>query len=147
MPKKTEPTILHNAFAGKAKKPTDDELTDALCPAKVLWDQLVGGLAQEHGVDVQEWNSYSPKAGWAMRLKHKDRNIVYLSPSKGCFMASFALGDKAVKAARQSGVPERVLKMIDEAKRYAEGTAVRLHVQNSKDIVIVKKLAAIKLAN
>ena len=81
-----------------------------------------------------------------MRLKHKGRNIVYLSPSEGCFMASFALGDKALKAARQSGFPERVLKIIDEAKRYAEGTAVRLHVKNSKDIVIVKKLAAIKLA-
>jgi len=147
LPETTKPSAFPNAFVGKAKKPTDDELTDALGPARVLWDQLVGGLAQEHGVDVQEWNSYSPKAGWAMRLKHKDRNIVYLSPSKGCFMASFALGDKAVKAARQSGVPERVLKMIDEAKRYAEGTAVRLHVQNSKDIVIVKKLAAIKLAN
>jgi hypothetical protein len=143
----SEPTILPNAFIGKAKKPTDDELTAALGPAKVLWDQLVGGLAQEHGVDVQEWNSYSPKAGWAMRLKRKDRNIVYLSPSKGGFKASFALGDRAVKAARQSGLPAPVIKLIDEAKRYAEGTAVRLDVKGPKDISIVKKLAAIKLAN
>ena len=143
----SEPTILPNAFIGKAKKPTDDELTAALGPARVLWDQLVGGMAQEHGVDVQEWNSYSPKAGWSLRLKHKDRNIVYLSPSKGCFKASFALGDKAVKAARQGGLPKRVIKIIDDAKRYAEGTAVRLDVKGPKDISIVKKLAAIKLAN
>ncbi len=139
--------MLENAFVGKAKKPTEDELGAALGPAKALWDQLVGALAQEYGVDVPEWNSYSPKAGWSLRLKHKDRNIVYLAPSKGGFMASFALGDKAVKAARKAGLPERVIKVIDEAKRYAEGTAVRLGVKSSRDIAIVKKLAAIKLAN
>ena len=79
-----------------------------------------------------------------LRLKHKDRNILYLSPSQGCFMASFALGDKAVKAARQSALPERVIKTIDEAN--AEGTPVRLDVKGSKDITIVRKHAAIKLA-
>ena len=139
--------MLPNAFVGKAHKPTDDELVAVLGARKALWDQLVGGLAREHGVEVQEWNSYSPKAGWSLRLKYKDRNIVYLSPSKGCFMASFALGDKAVKAARQSGLPAPVIKIIDEAKRYAEGTAVRLDVKGAKGVAIVKKLAAIKLAN
>ena len=59
-------------------------------------------------------------------------------------MASFALGDKAVKAARQSALPERVIKTIDEAN--GGGTPVRLDVKGSKDITIVRKHAAIKLA-
>jgi hypothetical protein len=136
-----------NAFIGHAEHPTDSELVSALGPVKALWDQLIDDLADECGVAGQEWNSYSPKAGWSLRLKREQRNIVYLSPCSGCFRVSFALGDKAVQAARQSKLPPRVLKIINEAKRYAEGTGVRLEVKASKDLAAVKKLAAIKLAN
>ena len=139
--------MLPNAFIDKPKKPTAAELTAALGPAKALWDQLLAGLADEHNLTVQEWNSYSPKAGWALRLKLKDRNILYLIPCQKCFFVSFALGDKAVAAARQSGLPQRVIKIINEAKRYVEGTGVRIEMKKPKDIEIVKKLAAIKLAH
>jgi hypothetical protein len=37
--------------------------------------------------------------------------------------------------------------MINEAKRYAEGTAVRLEIKKAKDIESVVKLAGIKLAH
>lgn len=136
-----------NAFIDKPKMPTDAELTAALGPAKALWDQLLAGLTERCKIDVQEWNSYTRKAGWSLRLQHKRRNIVYLSPCRGCFRASFALGDRAVQAARESGLPASVIKIIGEAKRYAEGTAVRIEVKTAKDIAVVEKLAVAKLAN
>ena len=139
--------MLPNAFIEKPKKPTEAELTAALGPAKALWDQLLAGLADEHNLTVQEWNSYSRKAGWSLRIKSKERNILYLSPCEGCFRASFALGDKAVQVARQSGLPPSAIKIINEAKRYAEGTAVRIEMKKPKDVEIAKKLASIKLAN
>jgi len=139
--------MLPNAFIGKPQKPTDAELAAALGTAKALWDQLLASLANEHNLTVQEWNSYSRKAGWSLRLKLKERNILYLAPCQGCFFASFALGDKAVQAARQSGLPQSVVKIINEAKRYAEGTAVRIEIKNAKDIETVTKLAGIKLAH
>jgi hypothetical protein len=139
--------MLPNAFIDKPKKPTAAELAAALGPAKAIWDQLVAGLGDEHNLTVQEWNSYSRKAGWSLRLKHKDRNILYLSPCRGSFFVSFALGDKAVEAARQSRLPPSVIKTINEAKRYAEGTGVRMEMKKPKDIGIAKQLAAIKLAH
>ena len=126
--------------------PTPEELAAELGPSMELWDRLVSGLA-EGGVTGQEWNSYSRKAGWALRLKRGDRNIVYLSPSQGCFMASFALGDKAMQAARSGKFPQPVMQILSEARRYAEGSAVRIEVHAAKDVAIVKKLAAIKLEN
>jgi hypothetical protein len=137
--------VLANAFIGKAERPSARELAAELGPAKALWDRLLDALADD--CDVREWKSYSPKAGWLLRLKRGKRAIVYLSPSSGCFMASFALGDKAVAAARESGLPARALKIVDEATRYAEGTAVRIDVRGPGDVEIVKKLAAVKLAN
>jgi len=62
-------------------------------------------------------------------------------------MASFALGEKAAEAARESGVPPAVVKIIDEAKRYAEGRAVRIEVRGPRDVAAVVKLAVAKIEN
>jgi hypothetical protein len=134
-----------NAFIGKAEKPTEDELTAALGCARVVWDELIARLAADCGIVVEEWNSYSPKAGWSLRLKVKKRNILYLAPCRGGFRVAFVLGDRAVEAARQSTLPQKVVKLIEEGTRYPEGTAVRMDVNAAKDIAAIVKLAAIKL--
>ncbi|HEY2017755.1 MAG TPA: DUF3788 domain-containing protein [Bryobacteraceae bacterium] len=136
-----------NAFIGKAEAPTEQDLALELGESKPLWDRLLSELAQEQKLVTREWNSYSRKAGWSLRLKREKRNILYLSPEHGSFTASFALGDKAIAAARQSKLPERVIRIINEAKRYAEGTGVRIEVKASSDIAVVRKLTAVKLAN
>src|ERR1017187_2008853 len=136
-----------NAFINKPKQPTNAELAAALGPAKATWDQLLTDLAQEFGANVQEWNSYSIKAGWSLRVKRKERTIVWLAPCPGSFRVAFILGDKAVLAAQKAKLPEHTLKIINEAKKYAEGTGVRLEVKSPRDLGALKKLAAIKLAN
>lgn len=136
-----------NAFLGRPEPPAEADLESALGPAKVLWDRLLDGLAANLEVTTREWHSYSRKAGWALRLKRGSRAIVYLSPSEGCFTASFALGGKAVEAARSSRLPQRVLRVIEEAPKYAEGTAVRLEVRKQADVDPVQILARIKIRN
>jgi Protein of unknown function (DUF3788) len=135
-----------NAFIGKTIQPTAEEVAAALGSTAEIWKQLVEWLA-EQGVATQEWNSYSPKAGWALRLKFKKRNIVYLAPCHGCFRVAFIFGDKAVEAARQSNLSNSTLKLLDEAPRYPEGTGLRLTVKSSRDLVEIRKFALIKLAN
>jgi hypothetical protein len=135
-----------NAFIGKATMPTAEEVAAALGPAADVWKQLVDWMA-EQGVTVQEWNSYSAKSGWAMRLKVKKRNIVYLAPCSGCFRVAFILGGRAMAAARVSHLSKSTLKLLDEAPKYPEGTGVRLIVKSQKDLAAIRKLALIKLAN
>ena len=139
--------MLPNAFIGKADAPTEEELSKELGPSKEFWDRIVAELAADLQVNKQEWNTYSKKAGWSLRLKKKDRNIVYLGPSQGQFNVAFILGDKAVKAAHESKLPKAVLTNLAESKKYPEGTAVRMVVKAAKDVEIVKKIAAIKVAN
>ena len=135
-----------NAFIGKTATPTEAEVDAALGATAALWKQLVDWMA-EHGAGESEWNSYSPKAGWALRLKQKKRNIVYLAPCEGCFRVAFVLSEKAVAAALKSDLAKGTLKLLDEAPRYAEGTGVRLMVKATKDLAAIKKLALIKMAN
>jgi hypothetical protein len=136
-----------NAFMGKTKQPTDGELTAALGPARATWDQLLAELAKEYVVNVHEWSSYSPKAGWSVRVKRKARTIVWLGPRKGCFIAAFILGDKAMQAALAGKLPQRIVKIMNAAPKYPEGTGVRITLKTPKDLAAVKTLAAIKLAN
>jgi hypothetical protein len=127
---------MTNAFIGKAAAPSDAELAAALGSADGLWKTLRDAVALPG-----EWHSYSKKAGWSMRLRKGERNVVYLVPGQGGFDVSLALGDRAVAAARKRGLA----KMVDGAKRYAEGTAVRFAITGPKDIATAKKLVEIKL--
>jgi hypothetical protein len=138
---------IQNAFINKTLQPTAEEVSAALGATAGVWKQLVDWLAVEKGVADQEWKSGSLKYGWSLRLKLKKRTIVYLAPCDGCFRVAFVLGDRAVAAARESDLSKGVLKLLDEAPRYAEGTGVRLMVKGAKDLAAVRKLAVIKLAN
>jgi len=137
--------MLPNAFIGKSTQPTEKELASELGPTKALWDQLLADLADQLDTPIQEWHSYSVKAGWSLKVKRGSRTILYLGPCHGAFRVAFVLGDKPVKAALQSRLPASLLKMIREAKRYPEGTAVRIEVKTAKDLAPIKTLAALKL--
>jgi hypothetical protein len=132
-----------NAFIGRTKPPTDDELSAELGAVRVLWDELLTELA----LPIREWNSYSPKAGWWLKVKLGKRTILYLAPCHNSFRVAFVLGAKAVEGARQSKLPKAVIKIIDAAPRYPEGTGVRLEIKARKDLAAVRKLAEVKLAN
>lgn len=138
---------IQNAFIGQTTQPTQAEIASALGATEGLWRQLLDWLAAEHNISDGEWKSSSLKYGWSVRMKLKKRTIVYLAPCGRCFRASFVLGDKAIAAARQAALPKSVLKAIDEAPRYAEGTGVRLIVKKPADLPGIRKLVEIKLAN
>ncbi len=139
--------MLQNAFAGRAKQPSEKALASVLGTRHSLWKCLVTDLKRELKLDAAEWHTASVKLGWSLRLQLKKRNIVYLGPREGGFLAAFILGDKAVAAARKCTLPDDVLKIIGGAKRYAEGTAVRIEVKKPEDLEVVKTLARIKIEN
>lgn len=139
--------LTENAFIGKLTQPAPKDLAAKLGDTKELWNRLVSELIKEYGITDKEWNCYSPKAGWSLRLKQKKRNIVYLSPCNGSFRVAFILGDKAMKVAKNTEFPTKFAKLITEAPRYPEGSAIRFEVTSADDVAAVKQLAKIKLEN
>ena len=146
-PKKQTAAISPNVFAGQVDAPTPKAVETALGTSHVLWTQLIAELKKELKLDAEDWHSSGVKHGWTLRLQKKNRNIVYLGPRTGWFLASFVLGDKAVAVACHSELPPCVAKTIGEAKRYGEGTPVRIEVRQAEDLSLVKILAKIKVEN
>jgi hypothetical protein len=59
-----------------------------------------------------------------------------------------ALGEKAVKAARESNLPKSIMETIESARKYAEGRGIRLAIQkNASDVRNVVRLAVIKMSH
>ncbi len=136
-----------SAFDDKSKEPEADDLKAMLGRTSTHWDDLEYHLAAEYSPLDEKWCFAGAKWGWSLRLKQKKRTVLHLIPCKGYFLAGLALGEKAVAAARDSGLPGSVLTVVDEAPKYAEGRGVRLEVRNKGDREAVKKLAAAKMAN
>jgi hypothetical protein len=136
-----------SAFSDKSKMPSDDDLESTLGKTYVFWNELKRILASKFAPLSTEWGFSSNKTGWGLRLRQEERTVLYMTPCKGYFLASFALGEKAVKAARESDLPLSVLETIDSARKYAEGRGVRLEVRSAQDVHNVQKLAIIKMAN
>ena len=136
-----------SVFDDKLTPPTEASLKQALGESFAIWNKLKKVLAANYPPVSFEWGFTSKSTGWGMRIKQKERVIFYMTPCEGYFLASLALGDKAVKAAQESNLPNKVLKIIAGSRRYAEGTGVRLEIRSMSDVPIVEKLAAIKLSH
>jgi hypothetical protein len=138
--------VALSIFVGTATPPDPASLKAALGKSADLWTRIVAAVGEAHGPIVEHWHCASAKGGWAMRLKHKDRVVLYLIPQSGAFLVGVVLGEKAVKAAHEQQLPPKILAMIDAAPRYAEGRGIRFAVSTRAGVAAVVRLAAIKMA-
>jgi len=136
-----------SAFDNKAKEPSDKELAAALGRTSSAWDKLRAHLAAEYAPLTEDWKYHGQKYGWTLQLKRKKRTVLYMTPLERHFVVGLVLGEKAVRAARQSDLPEWVIAMINRAKKYVEGRGIRLEIKKQSDLAVVESLAAIKMAH
>ena len=114
--------------------------------ASDLWNELVAHVAENDAPITELWSFAGARFGWFLRLRRKDRVVLYMTPQVGRFLVGVVLGEPAAEAALQSGLPEPVRALIESAPRYAEGRGIRFAVATSADLAAARKLAAIKLA-
>ena len=136
-----------SAFEDKTAPPTAPAVAKTIGRTTPLWSEVRKHLAREYEPVEEAWKFYSRKSGWCLQVKRKKRTILYMIPCKDFFLVAFVLGEKAVKSARTSNLPARVVGQIDAARKYVEGRGIRLEVRNATGLRTVKKLAAIKMAN
>ena len=134
-----------SVFDEKAHFPEAEELARVLGPSARRWQELVETVARDHAPIDEVWNFAGAKYGWSLRLKQKDRILVYLTPQAGQFLVGIVLGEKAVRAAHESGLPNALLELLDAAKPYAEGRGIRLPVTTSDGVGTVLRLLELKV--
>jgi hypothetical protein len=136
-----------SAFTDKSKEPSDEDLREVLGKSYGVWTQLIDAISERIEPISQAWGFTSKSTGWGLRLRQKDRIILYMTPQTGKFLASFALGEKAVAAAKLIELSPELLAAIDAAPRYAEGRGVRIEVSSKRQVGDLAILAKVKSEN
>lgn len=136
-----------SALTERSHEPTDEDLRNVLGKAYEVWIGLIDGVGERIGPISPTWGFTSKSTGWGLRLRQKDRIILYMTPQTGKFLVSFALGERAVAAAQLRGLSSTLLKAIDTAPRYAEGRGLRLEVSSKRQVRDLTALAEIKSEN
>lgn len=135
-----------SAFSDKERPPTSDDVASALgSSASRAWIDLVTAVTQDYAGTSELWHFASAKFGWSLRLRGKDRILLYLIPQQGSFLVGIVLGDRAVAAATASDLPRATLDAIAAAPRYAEGTGLRLPVTEASRVPDILRLLALKV--
>jgi hypothetical protein len=135
-----------SAFADQEQPPDAAALAEMLGPAAKPWQALSAHVAKSWPPIEERWNFAGAKFGWSLRLVQKKRVVVYLTPEAGHFLVGVVLGDRAVAAARAAGLPPAVLALLDAARRYGEGTGLRVEVRRAADLAAIRTLLAAKMA-
>lgn len=134
-----------SAFDDPALPPAPADLRRRLGGSAPSWTDLVAHVASTCPTIEEAWTFSGAKFGWSLRLKRGERVLVYLTPQDGRFLAGFVLGEKAVAAAAENGLPPAVLALLDAAPRYAEGRGIRVTVGSGGDLSTVRHLVALKV--
>lgn len=139
--------MAFSTFVDKAHQPTEKDLRSVLGRSYSAWVRLIQLVSDRIAPISEVWGFTSASTGWGLRLKRNDRIILYMTPRENHFLVSFALGEKAVAAARTRKLPPAVLKAIESAPKYAEGRGVRLEVRQAREVTALATLAEIKNAH
>ncbi len=131
-------------FHEKAVIPNDSMVEAVLSDKIEVWHQLESHIFKNYKDIKKEWKFYSQKSGWSLLFKDKRRTLLYMVPFEGYFKAWFVLSEKAIAAARNAALPEKVLETICSAASYVEGTLFAVDVKSEQDLLPVFVLLKIK---
>jgi hypothetical protein len=136
-----------SAFGDKAAIPDEKMIAAVLADGKPIWDGIREHVRSAYKEINEEWKFYSRSAGWSLVVRSGKRTLFYFIPQNGYFKINFVLGGKAADAAQSSGLPAHILKMISEARPYAEGRSFMMDVKEKEDAGTAIRLMDIKDRN
>ncbi len=110
-------------FPDKSQPPTDADLARVLGRCKRHWDRLVARAQQLDPAAAPEWKFYSARSGWTHVVHGERRSLLYLQPAEKRFTASFTIGERAMTAARRTGLADHIVRLIAQAPRSTQRVA------------------------
>lgn len=138
--------MAEGAFDDPKSKPITADIERELGRSWSTWHSLTRWLSENYSPLIDDWRFTGEQWGWSLRVKHKKRTIIYLFPCRKYFRVTLILGDKAVKKALQSTLPESLVKEIRQAKKYPEGRVLRFEIRFKKELSSLRQLVDAKMS-
>ncbi len=136
-----------SVFTDKNHTPSADDLANALGDTMQFWRAIEVFLLQKNPSATSEWHFSGPKFGWSFRIKDRKRVLIYLLPRSHFFKIACIFGATAMDQIVASDISEDIKTELKLAKKYAEGSGIRIDVRDPAILDDIKKLVAIKILN
>lgn len=85
-----------------------------------------------------EWKYYGKKYGWQLKVIHKGKALLYLTPLKKSFRIGFAVRENERERLLNSSLPPKTKEELTTAKKYPEGYPLRLEIKSKTNMKIVR---------
>jgi len=137
--------MLLDAFTNKSQHPSDLELKERVGRSFQLLEKTLTSLQAEYEGVSAEWK-FSKTSGWYVTYNRKKKRLFYLFPTEGDFTVKLVFNDKCLTQIGKGSFPRYVTEMIENAKKYPEGTLCVFDKDNFK-VDTILELLRVKIAN
>lgn len=129
-----EKTTKSIYFDRKEVVPDDLQLRRALGEIYSVYEEILK-LTEIHS---HEWKCYGKKYGWQLKVMHKAKVLLYLTPLENSFRIGFAVREMEREALLKSKLSKKAKEELSQAKKYPEGYPLRFLVIRKSDMKPVR---------
>ena len=131
--------LLHDRTA----VPDDEGFRAAVGAAGDLWEDVCRRLCD--GMGARAVPAWGGRAGWELRFRRAGRPFVTLTPGIDSFRACVVLGAHETSLAEAAALPPAIRSVLDQARRYPDGTWLFIPVRSDEDVGGLLGLLELKL--
>lgn len=136
-----EPMVLND----KSVTPTEDQVFSIIGDKRILWQQIMNYLHDNHADVSEVWKFYNDGKSWLFRTLKKGKTIFWIRVLEDTFRIAFYFGDKAEPIIEQSDLPESIKTDFRKAKRYNTTRGIAIEMTDKDDVVNAIKLIELRL--
>jgi hypothetical protein len=81
-----------------------------------------------------QWKYYGKKHGWQLKVTHKGKALLYLTPLEKSFRVGFGVRENERDRLLNSSLPPKTKEQLATAKKYPEGYPLRLEIKSKSDM-------------
>jgi hypothetical protein len=134
------------SFDQKEVAPDESKLKDALGALHSAYREVME-LTEAYN---HEWKYYGKKIGWQLKVIHKGKAILYLTPREKSLRIGFAVRENERDRLLNSSLPPKTKEELATAKKYPEGYPLRLEIRSKTDMrtarVVIEVLKELRSA-
>ena len=117
-------------FGQKEVVPDEPKIRKALGDLYPAYRELVDLT----GPFSHEWKYYGKNYGWQLKVTHKGKALLYITPLKGSFRVGFAVRENEKELLLNSKLSRKTKGELETARKYSEGYPIRVDVTARADM-------------
>jgi hypothetical protein len=125
--------------------PTDEYIFSIIGEKKILWQNLMQFVSENHKDFTGTWNYYNDGKQWLFKMVWKKKTIFWATILQETFKITFYFGDKAESKIIESDLPQSVKDDFKTTRRYGKIRAISTKIFNASDLELIKKLILLKM--